>query len=383
MIVNYNVSLKNDISSSEMGFRIRFIDISLGVLTVESNFKVPKYFREEDVPLNEVFVSISYKDILRIDENNIAKKRFLRKLNRSVDRARGNLAIIEVTFEATPTPRMVRRTLEFLEDFIYNHPYINLATIPKIIIRDRPEQSAELFLELIKILNECGYLPRGAKPLYFIPSTLTRKAIPKAINSYIDVYGSNALFIIDMDKGRFSSNGYLIVSQVIRELERVHNEENYGIYLFNHKPRKKSGEAVPSEDLLAIFNGVNIIGCLHGENPMPRKVVLILKDKLEFPKIFNISDFLYYPRNSAPNRDEFNKFLLATRASNIYRVASVYNDYRTNRAIRLLQGTEKEINSTLKKLQRPDFLEELKKVSRKTQRVLNQLPISKFISLEF
>jgi hypothetical protein len=262
---------------------------------------------------------------------------------------------------------------QFVADIIYSHPKVTLAVPPKITLPDEVDanEKCDIFQTQLKVLSETlGSYRSDLQIGYFIPDYITRTALPKLIEYYVNNFGKDALIILDVNGSRFSAGPYSDVSLIHREM-RKHKIESYAIYLFSHKGRKRSGKEVPSEDLLALLNGVNLVGPNHRAIPLPRNVI---ETRKLLGKIFNDEDFLLYPEDKAPNAKEFQTFCALGKRGD--RMLEIFNDVKINASAMRLS---KDLVQTLSDLRRTDFKDTLKIVAKKRQNIVLQESLAPFL----
>ncbi len=383
MTVKYTVKLE-DIIAEESKFIVRLTELNIRE-TIRGNWKLSRYpssLKDIGLKLNEVYMELDKDKILKIDNDNTERDKFISYINRKIRKNMINVAFPNIYINGIPSERLLNEVTEFVLDIIYSNIHIDIVSPPKLIIMEKDvindELSTKYFTQLLLLMSEFS----NVKPLYFIPSYITRSKLEKLVDLYINVYGLDGLFVIDMDRARFTSRGYSIVAQVMRIMEHKYRHEHYGVYLFNHKSRKKSGREVPSEDIIAILSGVNFIGPSHGNIPLPPGVVEKIKQQgLGSAKVFYERDFLYYPVNIAPNLSDLINFIGRKRTSTLidqYYV-NLYNDFKTNKVILELNSKDL-IEHRLSSLERDVFRKELDIYVRKVYNILKSRYISSFFS---
>lgn len=379
----YKLKLVNEEEDVKTGYYVRYIYFKHPLCSTVLNFKISKFPIERfglNVPLNETYLRINEEKIDRVNNENSIRKSFVSKtLQPKIKKNKINISITEVTINKV-SEENIKKVVDFLFDFIFSRSDIHVISPPKIVTNSE-YQNFDAFisgLNYLYTLLTSYYRESRIKIGYFIPSYATRAQISRLIDKYADYFGPNGLFIVDMDGNRFSSLGYSITSQIMRTMSVDYREEHYGLYLYNHRERKKSGNEVPSEDFLAILNGVNFIGPLHKNNPLPVNVVEEIKQRGQKTKVFNAGDLLYYPLNSAPNNNYVESWLIQNNLSRNYRSLSLFND--THGISIMLNLTDNDaIYNVLSGLTRRLFLEELKKLHRKVANKLKAKPLSSFL----
>lgn len=383
----YTVKMKDEIIE-EPKYIMRRVELKVGTsITIDRNMKIPRTsLKDQDLKLNEVYLEIDVEKIKRIDMDNKERDKFISYINKKMNKNKVNVVITNISFYERPSPELLDEVLEFFLDVIHSNLYTSLLTPPRLAIINRhngenildAEASSKYFERFLRLLIDQNI---HSKPLYLIPSYSSRRIIPNLIKLYINTFGSDGLFVVDMNGGRFTYGGYSVVAQIMRIMEKMYRQEDYGIYLFNHKPRKRSGKEVPSEDLIAILNGVNFIGGLHGNIPLPPRIVSELEKKpLEGAKILCDEDFLYYPYDKAPNKEDFYSFLISRVGVEIRNVkhiyVNLYNDVKTNDIIHQEFVDNDTIRNKLISLRRDDFKKELEMSAKKIFNVLKTRPLS-------
>ena len=373
----YSLRLMNVFQDDETGILARIVDLRTYSHSVSGLMKVPRYNIEPfsshlRLPINEVYVRLTLEKINDIDHDNEKRYQFINGYLRPKIRiGKLNIPLINIEVDKKPNAEEMEQISQFITDIIYAHPHITLAMPPKITMprEIRPTEKENLFKSQVKVLSETLKSYSGSVQLaYFIPDYVPRASIPKLIENYVSNFGDNALLILDMNGKRFSAGGYSDVSLIHREMRNRHIED-YAIYLFNHKGRKRSGKEVPSEDLLAFLNGVNFVGPMHRAIPLPPDVVERITGSLG--KIFNREDFLFYPEMNAPNIEEFQKFSRLRRSR--YRMLQIFNDAHINYSASELSS---DPISTISYLARPDFKDALKTIAKKRQSIVRQRTLS-------
>ncbi|MEM0049752.1 hypothetical protein [Thermofilum sp.] len=386
MIHDYSVKLK-DIIVEEPKYMVRRAELKIGTsISIDENMKILRTpLKSLDLKLHEVYLELNEGKIKRIDSDNREKDKFISYLNKKMRNDKVNVVVTNVVFYGSPSQELLEEVLEFFLDIICSNIFTRLVTPPKLIIKESfkgkeivdGDLNKQYFLDFLKLMKGQSV---AVKPLYFIPSYTSRKTLPDLMKLYIDAFGPDGIFVIDMNRGRFTNGGYVTVAQIIRLMRTEYRHEDYGIYLFNHKPRKKSGKEVPSEDLIAVLSGTNLIGNLHSNIPLPPRVLEIMKEETaEKTKILNDVDFLYYPLDRAPNKADFTKFLtkeigVGSSSFRFYHV-NLYNDLITNIAIRQLKA-EDVIRIKLSSLKREEFVKELYISSRRVFDILKNKDLS-------
>jgi hypothetical protein len=379
----YKLKLVNEEENAKMGCYIRYIYFNYpACLTKALNLKISKLPIERfglNVPLNEIYLRIDEETINRINNENSKREYFISKiLQPKIKKGKINISISEVIINKA-SEEIIKNIVEFLFDLIFSRSDIHIITPPKIVTKSEQQNFAAFIngLDYLHTLLTSYYRESEIKIGYFIPSYTTRTQFSYLISRYANYFGSDGLYMIDVDGGRFSSLGYSITSQIMRIMSVDYGEENYGLYLYNHKERKKSGNEVPSEDFLAILNGVNFIGPLHKNNPLPVNVVEEMKRREQETKVFNTEDLLYYPLKRAPNNRYVESWLDENSLPRNYRSLNLFNDSHSISILLNLIDTD-AVYSVLSRLTRQFFLEELKKLHPKVTKELKAKSLKPF-----
>ncbi|MEN3016623.1 MAG: hypothetical protein ABC585_06175 [Candidatus Methanosuratincola petrocarbonis] len=370
----YFVKLKELFEDDRTSIYARVTELSVNGKSVDRLVKVSNQsidFRSDISikPINEVILPLQFSFIKEMDEDNDKRDQFIKSVLSKTRTGKINIPFIMLGYQKLPTAAEMNQALTFLVDIIYNNEKIDLLVPPKVIlpesIMERTPDSYQKHLDaLFEIMQTYS---RNLRPACFIPAYLPRSKIPKIIESYATRFGPEVLLILDVAGNRFEGGAYSIVSQVMFNIDKIAKTEDYAIYLFNHKSRKRSGKEVPSEDLLSLLRGVSFVGPSHVPLKLPKNVVSGLG------KVFNNSDFLYYPEDTAPNMLELHKFSRgALNATSLNK----FNDFKVNMcAIEL----SKDPVAKVSEIKKPEFKETLLKVSKQMIKFKEQKVIEDFL----
>lgn len=369
----HRVKLRDLFEDEKTGTYARVAELSVNGNSVDRLVKVSSQNIDAKLsvplrPINEVILSLKFSDIREMDNDNDKRDLFIRAMLSKTRQGKINLPFIALEYQKPPTGAEIEQALTFLVDIIYNNERIDVAVPPKIVLPEAikekaPDSYQKHFEALVGIMETYS---KKVKPACFIPAYVTRSKIPKIIELYSARFGPEALLILDVAGARFEGGASSIVSQVMFNMNARAKTEDYAIYLFNHKSRKRSGREVPSEDLLALLRGASFVGPSHVRLKLPKNVV-------SGPgKVFNEGDFLYYPEDTAPNIHELNDFSGGTvKATSLNK----FNDLKVNvSAINL----SKDPVSTVSGLKRPEFKDALASISKRMNRFLAQRAIDDF-----
>jgi len=377
----YRVKLRNLFEDEKTGILARVAELSVNGKSVDRLVKVSNQNIDlrSDVelrPINEVVLPLKFSYIQEMDRDNEKRDHFIKLVLSKTRIGKINIPFIMLEYPKLPTAKEMNEALTFLVDIIYNNERIDLLVPPKVMlpetVKDRAPDSFQRLLENLyqRHLNTLSELietyARNVRPACFIPAYISRSKISKTIESHANLFGPEALVILDVAGTRFEGGAYSVVSQTIFNIKTIAKEEDYAIYLFNHKSRKRSGKEAPSEDLLSLLQGVSFVGPLHAKLKLPKNVASGLG------KVFNDSDFLYYPADAAPNRFELQKF-----SGGIIKSTTLnrFNDFVVNLCTIDLS---KDPVTRVSELKRPEFKEALCKVSKQMIKVQEQKGIEDF-----
>jgi hypothetical protein len=150
------------------------------------------------------------------------------------------------------------------------------------------------------------------------------------------------------------------------------------MYAYNLKARKRSGIAVPSEDLVALYNGISYAGPSHKGMNIPKDVV----DSLEatFGKLFFKSDLLYYSYNPEALDGPNLEFTEWARSNNVEMTNLVPKIKRFNSEAteNVISSVSEDPKAVLDSLSRPIFMGELTQVSKARSRVMRNSSLNDF-----
>lgn len=382
--MKYSIKLINYFENNDLGYNVRIIRLRSGGIDIDSLIKIPRYNIDKFIftPVNEVYIKIPFSKIISMNVNSISINYFIDKVSRRTKKDKINILIMEI-FLDNIINNSVNKTLNLIVNFtakvIYNTSNINIIVPPLLNFKYEisGSEATNIFLNMLYKLIELldTYIP-NLKIAYLIPSYISE--VSEFLEFYIEYFGYDGLIVLDLNGSTFSKIGYSRMGQVIRIMKQVYKSENYGFYFFNHKSRKRSGRDVPSEDLLGLFSGGNFSGPSHKRIKMPLEVVNELK-KIGGDKLFNKDDFLFYPVNLAPNIKEF-KIWVKENMSNIKNISyliKIFNDIQINQQLSCLHKISPlEILNSLKN---NIFINTLKDISRKINRLLKNRPISEFL----
>ena len=380
--MNFSIKLKDLLEDEKTGALVRAVDLLLADRSIALYMKIPRHDIDRfsliagasiNIPINEAYIRLTYEEINKIDHDNGEKLRFInRRLGPKLRKDKVNIPIVDVIVDRKPSIKEMEQISQFVVDVVYSHPRTTLLVPPKITLPDEVSASekCDIFQALLKVLSRTLETRQSSARLgYFVPDYIPRTALPKLIEYYVSDFGKDALIILDVNGSRFSAGPYSDVSLIHREMSE-NKIETYAIYLFSHKGRKRSGKEVPSEDLLALLNGVNLVGPNRRVIPLPRNVV----ETRRINKIFNERDFLFYPEDRAPNAEEYQNFCALGKRKD--EMLDIFNDIKVNiSAVSLFKGPVE----TLSALKRPEFCDALKSIAKKRRDIIRQKSLTSFL----
>ena len=292
--MSYNVKLKD--IDQDKHYILKIVELP-GI--IHGNYKISRYpmvLDELNIPLQEILVNENLTDILNAHNDKQTED----KLTRRLKKISGNRKFIIFINLRVDNPSLISNIANLssiakvINDVYYSHPSIALACPPNLIFESEWDNIIQQIY--INLLNQIASNTER-KLVYFIPSYLSISQKEALIDWYRSKYGDEGLLAVDCSGGRFSSECYSYVATVHRKM-RNEKIQDYGIYLFDSKPHKKTSKSSPSEELLSILHGVNLIGLLHSNTSIPPHVVEKLRQKEQsYVKVFTESTYLYEAKN--------------------------------------------------------------------------------------
>jgi len=292
--MSYKVKLKD--IDQDKHYILKIVELP-GI--IHGNYKISRYpmvLDELNIPLQEILVNENLTDILNAHNDKQTED----KLTRRLKKISGNRKFIIFINLRVDNPSLISNIANLssiakvINDVYYSHPSIALACPPNLIFEsERVNIIQQIYINL---LNQIASNTER-KLVYFIPSYLSISQKEALMDWYRSKYGDEGLLAVDCSGGRFSSECYSYVATVHRKM-RNEKIQDYGIYLFDSKPHKKTSKSSPSEELLSILHGVNLIGLLHSNTSIPPHVVEKLRQKEQsYVKVFTESTYLYEAKN--------------------------------------------------------------------------------------
>ena len=388
MTRDYAIKLLEEKSDDKYDFLVR--KVSLANVT-KRTYPLGKAFPFQDVAsprhgashLNEVFLKLRTDRISDINNDNEAADALKANISGKSSQKKFNIPFIDLPYELLKTKKSKETALEVLTDFVYANPKIDMIVPPRI---DFPEQldTPIMYKKYIDFLDTfCNTIEDTIgdfKPAFLIPDFLNRNQVPEIIDHYFDRFGGEPLVVIDHNGKTFtsySSRSFLI----LRTLKRVLKSDDFALYCFNVKARKRSGEAVPSEDFLAIYNGVSFLGPSHKPSFVPQSV----RDELSSAsgKVFSKRDLRYHPLSTKhmKNRlDDPTQFLekgvgiqslSSLSSSDLKRLNEISTEERMNDVVN-------DSKLVLSSLTYGDFSKDLGELGRKRKRTILNKSLNDF-----
>ncbi len=381
----YVVKLRDQEENSNLGYLIRKTELATGGKSISGLVKIPHYPSKKlgvTSPINEAVITLTLKEIEDIDGKNSLRNNFINERVRgNLNRNRINIVFVRISRSDgsgfTNLKENLDKIAEFVVDMIYSHPMVDIVTLPHIefLKNDSPDDLVEFDNLIGQRISEMTSLGEGGGKIgYFLPSYYTRDGIPKLIDSYVSRFGADGVYICDFEGGTFSGTGYSLVSQISRKLQKDTGSESYSLYVYSQKEKKKAGEEVSSEDLLALMNQVSIVGPSHKRPVLPKHILDKLKENQVFnPKILNQGDFLYYQYANFMKSNEFENWVSKVSGEDSTlsldrkkRLAEIYNAKQTQAAIEQVISDPKD---TVTKLEREEFRNDLKQVNSRMRNI--------------
>ncbi len=359
--MSYNVKLKD--IEQDKHYILRIVEL-LGI--IHGNYKISRYpmiLNELNIPLQEILVNENITDILNAHDDKQTEEKLIRRLKEKIS---GNRKFIMFINLRVDDPSLISNianlnsVAKVINDVYYSHPSIALACPPNLIFEsDRVDMIQQIYINL---LNQIASNTER-KLVYFIPSYLSISQMEALIDWYRSKYGDEGLLAVDCSGGRFSSECYRYVATVHRKM-RNEKIQDYGIYLFDSKPHKKTSKNSPSEELLSILHGVNLIGPLHSNTSIPPHVVEKLRQKEQsYVKVFSENTYLYEAKNGID-----------------YVLAQIESDKGVNKVLQndLLP---KNVGSLLSQSTRTVFLNELRNLRKNYDKIYQNSSLSSFFNI--
>ncbi len=330
--------------------------------------------------INEVYMKKNSQDLLGLNNDNLLSDKLSLSVRRKANSEKFNVPFIDIYWNTPSFKNEMESISGILMDFIYANPEIDIITPAKIIFPETLDRVAafDMYLDYLRtqgsvIRDTIGEHRMG----FFIPGHFTRDQVRRLLDFYISEYGEDGMVILDMDGKTFNSTSSRVFF-ALRELKRTHKSDGFSIYAYNLKSRKKSGTAVPSEDLMALYNGISYCGPSHKGLNLPRNVMESL-NRVSGKLIFK-GDLLYYNYNPEANDEPNIEFLEWIRDNNIEindlpTVQKKFNSEMTDKIIHSMSESPKEV---LDSLSRPLFTDELSRVSKARVKIMRNASINDF-----
>jgi len=354
----------------------------------KSTFSITKAFPyDEFMPnrneyhVNETYIRRTDQDLTEMYKNKSKSDDFIELIKGKVSSRKFNIPFLDINWTGQISDERFERVAGIITDTIYGNSNIDLINPPKLSFHDSLDEHKKFdyYISFLKILGSVTKDTFGESRMScFIPEFFSFHHIENLINFYVENNGADALFVVDNDGKTFTSK-YANAFFVMRTLIRFHKSDEFALYSYNTKASRRSGIAVPSEDFLAFYNGFSFVGQSHRGAPLPKKVRDELPTKLT--KLLYRDDMLYYPCNESSNdgpykdleswRSAFSKGAKLTNSTvkryNASVTDSVLNDFR------------EDPNAVLSSLKRHQFYEELAKLGKARDSVMNNKPLNDFV----
>lgn len=381
---SYSIKLFDIKEDDKFGYTIRNAVTSVSGVSVGGLVKIPKYYSVKfsvSSQIKEVLITLTLSEIIEIDGKNEKRNAFIsERISGKLSSKLINIVFVRISRADgagfASLKANIDKIAEFVVDIIYKHPKVGIVSLPhmEFLKNDSPDDLIEFDTLIRERISQITNIESGTGKIgYFLPSYYTREKIPELVENYVSKFGSNGLFICDLDGATFSSVGYSVISQVARKIENEHDEENYSLYAYSLKERKSSGNEAPAEDILALLSKASIVGPSHKRRILPKELVKRLKENNEFnPKILEKDDYLYYQYlnyNSPKKLDEWfstgfkNESLTNERKRHF---TEVYNSQITTGILKELASNP---DDSIKKLKREDFIEILRYIGNKRKKI--------------
>jgi len=382
---SYKVKLIDQDDNAQIGYTIRKTEIITGGKTIKGLINIPRYTNNKlgvVSSINELLITLTLKQIEDIDGNNERRTEFVnKKVRYNINNKAINIIFVRISRADGSNLSELRKNIDKIADFvidlIYSNPMVDIVTLPyNEFLKDDSTDELIKFDDMIRerISEMTSLKDGGGKIGYFLPSYYTRNGIPELIDNYIDKFGEDGIYICDFDGGTFSGIGYSLISQISRKITNDTKTESYCLYAYSQKEKKKSGNEVSSENLLALLNEVPIVGPSHKRVRLPKEILEKIKQKNIFnPEILNDKDFLFYGYNSYKYSQQFDQWIsqITENATDIKlehkkMLTDIYNTKKTFEAIKQVT---KDPNDAINALERNNFRDDLKQINLRMRKI--------------
>ena len=381
---NYEIDIEDPGDDVSDKFMVRKAAISSGSKITKNLTKVYQYQSIENdnsrYYINEVYLKKNSQDLLNLNHDNSLSDKFSSTVKRKGKSDKFNIPFVDISWD---TPSFVEEKEQIsgvLTDFIYANQGLDIINPPKITFPDSVDgqRSFDMYLDFLKTLGGVIRDTMGEHRMsFFIPEHFTRNQAERLLNFYVNEYGEDALIIADIDGKTFNSMSQKVFF-ILRVIRRNHRSDGFSMYAYNLKARKRSGIAVPSEDLVALYNGISYAGPSHKGMNIPKDVV----DSLEatFGKLFFKSDLLYYSYNPEALDGPNLEFTEWARSNNVEMTNLVPKIKRFNSEAteNVISSVSEDPKAVLDSLSRPIFMKELTQVSKARSRVMRNSSLNDF-----
>lgn len=272
-----------------------------------------------------MFLRIDKDTLTNLNDSKELEQKLTARVRDKSSKLKFNIPFPEFTYFGREFEKRMDDIAGILTDIVYLQPNIDIINPPRMNFSKRMGRQTreEIYMKFLKKLISVIEDTVGQfKMSFYIPDYSTRNEISRLLDFYIGRFGSDSLIILDSGGGTFNSNCSKTF-YVMREMRRVHKEDNYLVYSSNQKPSKKSGEEVPSEDFLSFLNGTTFVGPSHTGTVLPEWVRKQIKNELG--KFFHKEDLLYYPFGKDPTGNISEELMDFIKTN--YHTSTVRRDY--------------------------------------------------------
>jgi hypothetical protein len=381
----YEIKVEGEESAGGSNFLVRKSRIKS---ENKSTFSVTKAFPYDEFTLdknqyyiNEAFMRGTDQDLIEMYKNKSKSEDFIRLVKTKVRSKKFNIPFLDINWTGQISDERFEKVAGIITDTIYGNTNIDLINPPKLSFPNSIDEHKrfDYYISFLKILGSVMRDTFGENRMScFIPEYFSFHHIENLINFYVENNGADGLFVVDNDGKTFTSK-YANAFFVMRTLRRLHKSEGFALYCYNTKASKRSGNAVPSEDFLAFYNGFSFVGQSHRGVILPKKIRDELQTKLT--KLIYRDDLLYYPYNKSANDGPYKDleswrsiFSKETKVTN-----SVLKKYNAVVTDNVLKNFREDPNSVLMSLKRHQFSEELAKLGKARDSVMNNKPLNDFL----
>ncbi|MCW1294832.1 MAG: hypothetical protein QXP07_03215 [Candidatus Parvarchaeum sp.] len=353
-------------SDQDRDYILRIVELP-GI--IQGNYKISRYpgiLDELKIPLQEVLVDENLTDILNAYNDKQIEDQLTHRLRKKII-GKGNRKIVLFLNLKVDNPSLITNpsnlsnVARVINDIYYSNPSVDLVSAPNLICKDVLQQGINLYQIYMHLLEQIAS-DTEKKLVYFLPSYLSISQKESLIEWYRNKYGDDGLFAIDCSGERFSSECYKGVAVVYRKMRQI-KIQDYGVYLFDIKPHKRTSKSSPSEELLSILHGANLVGPLHSNTPVPPHVVeKIHQQNQSYVKVFNEDTYLYEPKMWTD-----------------YAQAQIESDRKINEVLQK-EILPKNVGSVLSQGIKTNFLDELRNTKKNYDKISQNSSLTSFFN---